>query len=87
MTVISAALALTLSRGAYLGVFVALLVFAALVVQRSAITRRRVVLAAAAVGFAVSVGAVVPPIANSVGRIVDRAGLTADSAEVGGQPP
>lgn len=79
--VIFAALALTLSRGAYLGATVALLVLAALVVRRSSLTRRRVALAGAALVVAVSVGSAAPPITNSIGRIVDRVGLTADLAE------
>lgn len=78
---ISIVLALTLSRGGYLGVGVALVVFAACVVRRSSLTRRRVAIAGGlAVGVLVLV-VFVPPVTRSAERVVDRVLQTADVSE------
>lgn len=79
-TTIAVALALTLSRGGYLGAVVALLVFVGFAVSRSSLTRQRLGLVAAAVTV-VALVAVVSPITDTVGRIITRAGATGDVAE------
>lgn len=80
-TGIVGALGLTLSRGGYLGGAVAIATFALLVARRPEVDRRR--LARAVVGVAVVVSTVaalilVPPVANSAGRILDRARQVTD---------
>ena len=78
---IATALALTLSRGGYLGVGVALLVFAAAVARRSSLTRRRVVSGAGLVLAMLGLIAFLPPVSRSVERVVERGLSTVNLAE------
>jgi O-antigen ligase len=78
--VIAIALALTLSRGGYLGALVAMSVMGALLFRRSMLTRRRLGLVGAAV-FVVGMVSFSPLVAPSLNRIVQRASMTIDLAE------
>jgi O-antigen ligase len=77
---VATALALTLSRGGYLGAVVAVASLSAVLVRRSMVTRRRLGVAAAVL-VVVAMAGVLPPVQASLGRVVQRAGLTADVAE------
>lgn len=79
--VIAAALALTLSRGGYLGIGIALVVFATFVIRRSSLTRRRAAIGGSLVLAVLGVVVFVPPVTHSVERVVDRSLLIADLEE------
>jgi O-antigen ligase len=74
-------LALTLSRGGYLGGGLALLVFAVCVVRRLSLTRRRVAIGGGLVVGVLALVAVVPPVSRMAERVVDRVLQTADLGE------
>lgn len=78
---IAAALALTLSRGGYLGIGTALVVFGLCVVRQSSLSRRRVVTGGGVVLAVLGLIAVLPPITRSVERVVERGLLIGDLAE------
>ena len=78
---IGAALALTLSRGGYIGVGTALLVFVACLRVRSRLTGRRIALGAGIASAVLLSIVVLPPLARPVERVVDRALLTADLSQ------
>jgi O-antigen ligase len=67
------ALGLTFSRGGYLGGAAAVVAFAVLMGRRSVVTPRRLALAGASSLAIVALVAVMPPVADSAGRVVDRA--------------
>jgi hypothetical protein len=73
-------LALTLSRGGYLGAMVAMVALGALFVRPSWLTRRRLGVAAVLVTVVAAVG-VSPLLAPSLSRVVQRAAETVDLAE------
>jgi O-antigen ligase len=77
---IAVALALTLSRGGFIGAVVGLAVFCGTLLRPSMLTRRRLGSAGVALVLVAMVG-LLPPVQASISRVVDRARTTADLAE------
>jgi len=77
---IAGALALTLSRGGYLGASVAMVALGALLARPVSLTRRRLGVAVVLVATVAAV-CVSPLVAPSLGRVVQRAAETVDPAE------
>lgn len=76
-----AALALTMSRGGYLGALIALGAFAALVRWRPALTRRRLGYALASLAAMSVIASALPPVGDAAAKVVERVQLIADPAE------
>ncbi len=78
---IGTALALTMSRGGYLGAVVALAIFVALVPRRPVVTRRRLGYALAGLVALGAIAVTVPPLGGAVARVVERMQVIVNPAE------